>query len=179
MVSECALGMQPLAQHFPKRNRIVSGLSAGVVVVEANIKSGSLITARMAGEQGRDVMAVPGFPLDPRSSGTNALIRDGATLVCGAADILEQVNSFLKNAAPPDLFSVKNGMAEEDMPLSLEPAGAEIRQMIADLLGTTPVLVDEIIQSCNLRSADVQGALLEMELEGSLQRLPGNRVCLI
>ncbi len=179
VVSECALGMQPLAQHFPKRNRIVSGLSAGVVVVEANVKSGSLITARMAGEQGRDVMAVPGFPLDPRSSGTNALIRDGAALVRDAADVLEQVNSFLKNSTPTDLFSVKNGFSEEDLPLSSEPLGAEIRQMIADLLGTTPVLVDEIIQSCNLRSADVQGALLEMELEGSLQRLPGNRVCLI
>ncbi|MEK7800954.1 MAG: DNA-processing protein DprA, partial [Pseudomonadota bacterium] len=105
VMSECALGMQPIAQHFPKRNRIVSGLSLGVVVVEANLKSGSLITARMAAEQGRDVMAVPGFPMDPRSEGTNALIRDGVTLVRHAEDVQEQVSSFLKNQPQQSLFS--------------------------------------------------------------------------
>ena len=100
VVSECAWGTQPMAQHFPKRNRIVSGLSVGTVVIEASLRSGSLITARMAAEQGRDVMAVPGFPLDPRSEGTNALLRDGVILVRDAADVLEQINSFLKSSLP-------------------------------------------------------------------------------
>lgn len=99
VLSECAIGMQPIAQHFPKRNRIVSGLSEGTVIVEANFRSGSLITARLAAEQGRDVMAVPGSPLDPRSEGTNALIRDGVTLVRNAADVIETVNSFLKSSS--------------------------------------------------------------------------------
>lgn len=178
VVSECALGMQPLAQHFPKRNRIVSGLSSGVVVIEANLKSGSLITARMAGEQGRDVMAVPGFPLDPRSEGTNALIRDGVTLVRDAADVLEQLGSFLRPQAPVTSFSEIVGFAEENHDMFGGSSGLDVETRIRALLSTTPIAVDEIIQSCNLRSADVQSALLEMELEGTVQRLPGNRVCL-
>lgn len=179
VVSECAIGMQPLAQHFPKRNRIVSGLSVGVVVVEANLKSGSLITARMAGEQGRDVMAVPGFPLDPRSEGTNALIRDGATLVRNAEDVLEQINSFLKNARQQSLFSEINGLEDGFSQETADLPAEILRSRILTELSTTPVGVDEIIQSCNLKSAEVQGALLEMELEGAVQRLPGNRVCLV
>jgi len=176
IVSECALGTQPLAQHFPKRNRIVSGLSAGVVVVEANLKSGSLITARMAGEQGRDVMAVPGFPLDPRSEGTNALIRDGATLVRSGADILEQVHSFLR-ATPAEQPSFDDFYLSEDV--SNTPYNADdVRTRLFTELSSLPVYVDEIVRACNLRSALVQSVLLEMELEGLVQRLPGNRVCL-
>jgi DNA processing protein len=176
IVSECALGTQPLAQHFPKRNRIVSGLSVGTIIVEANLKSGSLITARMAGEQGRDVFAVPGFPFDPRSAGTNALIRDGATLIRSADDVLEQLRSFLhKSIEPPK--TLLDGL-EEEIDDFLGFTGDSCREILLERLSITPTGVDEIIRACNLKSAAVQGTLLELELEGLVQRLPGNRVCL-
>lgn len=184
VISECALGTQPIAQHFPKRNRIVSGLSSGTVVIEANLRSGSLITARMAAEQGRDVMAVPGFPLDPRSEGTNALIRDGVVLVRDAADILEQTNSFLKPAPRGSQISFSEivGFTEDGLSESAANDGYSSENLITLILpelSPTPIEVDEIVRVCNLRSADVQGTLLEMELEGLVQRLPGNRVCLV
>ena len=184
VVSECAWGMQPLAQHFPKRNRIVAGLSAGTVVIEANLRSGSLITARMAAEQGRDVMAVPGFPLDPRSEGTNALIRDGVTLVRDAADVMEQIGSFLKPREKTQQISFSEivGLADEglsDIAANDSYSTENLYTLILPELSSTPVEVDEIVRVCNLRSADVQGTLLEMELEGVVQRLPGNRVCLV
>lgn len=178
VLSECAIGTQPLAQHFPKRNRIVSGISLGTVVVEASLRSGSLITARMAAEQGRDVMAVPGFPSDPRSEGTNALIRDGVTLVRDAQDVVEQIHSFLKT--PRDLLSLSpdtpdTGLAEEE---DLFPQSDEnLSELILPELSSSPILIDELIRSCNLKSSAVQSALMELELEGTIQRLPGNRVC--
>ncbi len=184
VISECAWGMQPLAQHFPKRNRIVSGLSAGTVIIEASLRSGSLITARMAAEQGRDVMAVPGFPLDPRSEGTNALLRDGAVLVRHADDVLEQLGSFLKprDNTPVSFsdivgFTPPQGLSE--MAANDRYKGENLATVILHELSTTPVDVDEIVRVCKLKSADVQGTLLEMELEGVIQRLPGNRVCLV
>ena len=184
VISECAWGTQPLAQHFPKRNRIVSGLSAGTVVVEANLRSGSLITARMAAEQGRDVMAVPGFPLDPRSEGTNALLRDGAILVRDAADVLEQLQSFLrpKTKAEQISFSEIVGFSGDGLSENVANdcySSENLHTLILPELSTTPVDVDEIVRVCNLKSADVQSTLLEMEIEGVIQRLPGNRVCLI
>ncbi|MDD3020202.1 MAG: DNA-processing protein DprA [Alphaproteobacteria bacterium] len=177
VISECALGMQPLAQHFPKRNRIVSGLSEGTVVVEANFRSGSLITARMAAEQGRDVMAVPGFPSDPRSEGTNALIRDGATMVRHAADVIEAVQSFLKEHVQRQT-SLQGLAGLSDSAEIIEFPSANVRDVILPELSTTPVGVDEIIRTCHLKSAEVQGLLLEMELDGTIFRLPGNRICL-
>ncbi len=188
IVSECAWGMQPMAQHFPKRNRIVSGLSVGTVIIEASLRSGSLITARMAAEQGRDVMAVPGFPLDPRSEGTNALLRDGVTLVRDAADVLEQINSFLSSSRGSSHRSEQISFSEivgvDDTELSESVANdcylsENLYTVIFPELSSTPVEVDEIVRVCKLRSADVQGTLLEMELEGVVQRLPGNRVCLV
>lgn len=180
VISECTWGIQPLAQHFPKRNRIVAGLSVGTVVIEANLRSGSLITARMAAEQGRDVMAVPGFPLDPRSEGTNALIRDGVTLVRDAADVMEQIGSFLSGGKK--ILSEKT--IQVDFGFSETPANdyfstENLYTVILPELSTTPVDVDEIVRACHLKTSDVQGTLLEMELEGLIQRLPGNRVCLV
>ncbi len=181
VVSECALGTQPIAQHFPKRNRIVSGLSEGTVVVEANFRSGSLITARLAAEQGRDVMAVPGFPSDPRSEGTNALIRDGATMVRHAADVIEVIQSFLKEHVQhqSSLLGLAGGPEGlSDSAEIIEFPLTNIRDVILPELSTTPVGVDEIIRTCHLKSAEVQGMLLEMELDGTIVRLPGNRICL-
>ncbi len=176
VVSECAFGTQPIAQHFPKRNRIITGLSMGVVIVEANLKSGSLISARTAADQGRDVFAVPGFPADPRSAGTNALIRDGAILARGVEDVLEHLNSFAaqhSNSLKPRL----PGLEEQGEVFDFE--GENPHEEIRSLLSTSPTGVDEIIRACQLRSEVVQGCLLEMELSGEVQRLPGNRVSLI
>jgi len=177
VVSECALGMQPIAQHFPKRNRIVSGLSDGCVVVEANFRSGSLITARLAAEQGRDVMAVPGSPLDPRAEGTNALIRDGVTLVRNATDVMETVQSFLKGPTALQ-HGLQDAAGHYESAEIIEFPVENLRETILPELSTTPVGVDEIIRTCNLKSAEVQGTLLELELEGAVLRLPGNKVCL-
>jgi DNA processing protein len=180
VLSECAFGTQPIAQHFPKRNRIITGLSLGVVVVEANLKSGSLISARTAAEQGRDVFAVPGFPADPRSSGTNALIRDGATLVRSAEDILEQINSFTSSRFTGPV-PYDPGLAEEAESFAFGDlqCSENARDLILTQLSPAPVGVDEIVRACQLRSSVVQGTLLELEISGLVQRLPGNRVCLL
>lgn len=176
VISECAIGTQPLAQHFPKRNRIITGLSLGVIIVEANPKSGSLISARTAAEQGRDVFAVPGFPMDPRSSGTNALIRDGAILVRGIEDVIEHLNSFTA-ARITNQKTLLSGLEDESEIFDFE--GENVKTEILSLLSTSPTGIDEIIRACQLRSASVQACLLEMELSGEVQRLPGNRVALI
>lgn len=176
VISECAYGTQPIAQHFPKRNRIITGLSLGTVIVEANPKSGSLISARTAAEQGRDVFAVPGFPMDPRSAGTNALIKDGAILVRGIEDVLEHLNSFAASRIVNQKYQLP-GLDEEGEVFDFEDKN--IKTEIMSLLTTSPTAVDEIIRACQLRSSLVQGCLLEMELSGEVQRLPGNRVSLI
>ena len=173
IIAESPLGTAPKPQHFPRRNRIVSGISKGVIVVEANLKSGSLITARMAGEQGRDVFAVPGHPYDPRASGPNALIRDGAILVRGVQDILEALNSFsgggFGERAQPDLKAVPSAKTVTD----------EHRREIINALSFSAIAVDELIRSCHLNIGIVQTVLLELELAGRLKRLPGNAVSLI
>ena len=170
--------MEPIARHFPKRNRIVSGLSAGVVVIEATMKSGSLITARMAGEQGRDVYAVPGYPLDPRAQGPNKLIQDGAVLVQKTQDILNALGTFgggksLKDNAQtaPDLQIVSEKPDEKEV--------EDIRQTVLQNLSQMPVGVDELARACHLSIPALQIALLELELAGRLGRLPGNRVVLL
>lgn len=177
ILAESPFGQQPFAQSFPRRNRIISGLSQGVVVVEATFKSGSLITARMAGEQGRDVFAVPGHPLDPRAEGPNALIRDGAVLVRNAADILESLSAF------------QSGRMQDSARQTYEPLHAaphiddqtldRVRAEVLACLSHTPVSVDEIIRSAGLPAAAVQIVILELELAGRTQRLPGLRVALV
>ncbi|MBU2090255.1 MAG: DNA-protecting protein DprA, partial [Alphaproteobacteria bacterium] len=175
LIAESPPGTQPTARHFPRRNRIISGLSLGVVVVEAAERSGSLITARFAGEQGREVMAVPGSPLDPRCRGANQLIRTGATLVESAEDIIEAITPMLRNPlaeTPPDLF---------DTPPSREPAPdmlAKARRELLDLLGPSPVAVDELIRQCQLSASIVLTVLLEIDLAGRLERHPGGKVSL-
>jgi DNA processing protein len=162
--------------HFPRRNPLISGLSLGVVVVEATLKSGSLITARQAGEQGRDVFAVPGSPLDPRAAGPNALIRDGAMLVENATHIISAVTPLKseKNLADSTGNTYSAPMAE----VGVEEV-AQARQYIYDNLSPVPVTVDEVVRACLLSSAVVQTALLELELAGAIERLPGNRIALI
>lgn len=169
LIAEQPPGTEPLARHFPSRNRIIAGLAAGTVVIEAAPKSGSLITARRAGDYGREVMAVPGSPIDPRAQGCNLLIRDGATLVQSAADVLEAVGPIdrrmLREPAP----------ARVPEPPPVEAADGD-RAGIADLLGPTPVLVDEVVRQSGRPAAVVQLVLLELELAGRLERHAGGRV---
>jgi DNA processing protein len=172
VISEMPPGLQPQARHFPRRNRIVSGTSIGVVVVEASPKSGSLITARIAGEQGREVFAVPGSPLDPRARGTNDLIRQGATLTEGAADVLASLGGLAATHEPPPALEIG-----PPIPAKIDETGLlTARQCVTEKLGPTPVPVDEIIRQCQVAPAIVLTILLELELAGRLTRHPGNQV---
>jgi DNA processing protein len=181
IVAELPLGTEPQARHFPRRNRIISGMSLGVVVVEAAAKSGSLITARFALEQGREVFAVPGSPLDPRCRGGNDLLRNGATLTENAGDVVTQLGPLLRGApfVPPS-----RPMAERKLPLMAPPAAPQPIsvdddsgiEMVLEILSPTPVAVDEVVRQCHLSAAAVATLLLELELAGRIERHPGNLV---
>jgi DNA processing protein len=166
--AEMPCGTPPLAQNFPRRNRLISGASMGVLVVEAALKSGSLITARMAAEQGREVMAVPGSPLDPRCRGSNGLIRDGAALIETVEDIL---NILVPQQAPrsAEMPAPKVAPVGDD---DLSRAHAEIER----LLSPSPVLVDELVRLSGMASSLVQMVLTEQELAGRVLRHPGGKV---
>lgn len=170
LIAEMPPGTEPRARHFPYRNRIIAGLALGTVVVEAAPRSGSLITARLATEAGREVMAVPGSPLDPRAQGCNQLIREGATLIQNAADVLESVRPMTRVAAPPRT-------SFEHAPAALDAAPDE-RSRVEDLLGPSPVPVDELVRQSDLPSGTVQLVLLELDLAGRLERHAGGRVSL-
>nr|WP_221262942.1 DNA-processing protein DprA [Sphingomonas kyeonggiensis] len=170
LLAEQPPGTEPLARFFPSRNRIIAGLALGTVVVEAAPRSGSLITARIAGEAGRDVMAVPGSPLDPRAQGCNLLIREGATLVQGVDDILEMVR-------PIDPRAVRAPCSGWQGPPPEDASDAD-RRAVAGLLGPVPVSADELIRQSGLAPAVVQTVLLELELAGRLERHAGGRVSL-
>ena len=174
VIAEAPLGTVPMGRHFPRRNRIIAGLSRGVVVVEGAARSGSLITARLALEQGREVMAVPGSPLDPRASGPNRLIRQGATLVEGANDVLDA----LAEGGRPVLAERRQRWPSDSAPIMPEEdeAPADARESLAQLLGPSPVPVDLLVRQSRLTPAMVATILLELELAGRLERHPGNRV---
>ncbi|MBT0667525.1 DNA-protecting protein DprA [Novosphingobium profundi] len=173
LLAEQPVGTEPLARHFPTRNRIIAGLSAGTLVVEAAPRSGSLITARLAGEMGREVMAIPGSPLDPRAHGCNGLIREGAVLVQSVADVIELLTAF--DGTPRSTFREE----AEDWACAEEGELAErAPEDIAQLLTTAPVSVDELIRQTGARTSAVQLALLELELAGRLVRHAGGRVSL-
>lgn len=176
IVGEMPPGTVPQARHFPRRNRLVSGLALGTLVVEAAPRSGSLITARLALEQGREVMAVPGSPLDPRARGCNDLLRQGATLVESAADVIEALSGPLRSSVEePEGAEFPDAAPRTPADQELEPA----REAVAELLGPTAVAVDEVIRRCQVSAPLVQTVLLELELAGRLERHPGGRVALI
>jgi DNA processing protein len=172
-ITEMPLGWEPRARDFPRRNRLISGLSLGVVIVEAARRSGSLITARMALEQGREVFAVPGSPLDPRAEGTNSLLKQGATLVTEAADVLTVIRPILGQ-------TIEHPAQEPDGPLPgpAEP-GSDERARILGLLGPTPVSIDDLVRLSQSSPAIVRTVLLELELAGRLERHGGGLVSLI
>lgn len=168
VLAEMPPGTEPRARHFPYRNRIIAGLSLGTIVVEAAPRSGSLITARLAAEAGREVMAIPGSPLDPRAQGCNQLIRDGATLVQNAVDVVEAVQPSRTRVASP--ISDYEPQADE--------FDGEAVEAVETLLGPSPVAVDEIIRLSGAPSGAVQMALLEIDLAGRLDRHAGGKVSL-
>jgi DNA processing protein len=178
IVAESPFGTEPLARHFPRRNRIISGLSLGVLVVEAAAKSGSLITARMALEQNREVFAVPGSPLDPRAEGTNSLIRDGAHMATAAQDIIDVLKSLrLQPLGEPKAKGWTGGGDLFSPPLP-EP-GQQLRHRILESLSPTPVHMDELIRAVEAPAGEVLTIILELELAGRIERQAGNRVNLI
>jgi DNA processing protein len=174
-LSEQPMGLQPTARYFPKRNRIISGLAQATVVVEAAAKSGSLITARDALDQGRDVMAIPGHPFDARASGGNMLIRDGATLVRNAADVLESLGPL--HGAAPQLPLTAPALAPAPPPpkktrRTLREA-ASLHLSILQRLGPTPVAEDQLIRDLQLPPAALTPALVELEMDGKVLRGAG------
>lgn len=177
LVAELPIFAKPLVQNFPQRNRIISGLSLGVVIVEAGNNSGSLITARYALEQGREVFAVPGFPLDPRSRGANKLIKEGALIVEDAQDIISDL---------PFLNKIRDKLQEKGQKPCLQPVldfssqlGEDARQTILDLLSHSPVSLELLLQAAQMPIPAIYQILLELELAGRIVRHPGNFVARI
>lgn len=174
IVSEMPFGWKPRAKDFPRRNRIIAGLCLGLAVIEAAKRSGSLISARLAGEMGRLVFAVPGSPLDPRAAGSNSLLKQGATLITSANDIIDAVRPMLDNPPhPPEQFEEPPDFSSVPPPDDLE------RSVIISALGPTPVAIDELIQHTGLHPAQVQMVLLELDLAGRLERHSGGAVSLL
>jgi DNA processing protein len=172
-ISEMPINWEPRGRDFPRRNRLISGLAAGVVIVEAAVRSGSLITARMAGEQGREVFAVPGSPLDPRAEGTNGLLKQGAILCTSAADVIEAVEPILGG---------RGGMPVEEPDDVLPPGsdpGDDERSRIISLLGPSPVSMDDLVRQSNSSPAIVRTVLLELEIAGRLERHGATLISLI
>ncbi|ESX86469.1 DNA-processing protein DprA [Mesorhizobium sp. LSHC412B00] len=174
VISEMPFGWQPRAQDFPRRNRLVAGAALGLVVIEAAQRSGSLISARLAGEMGRLVFAVPGSPLDPRCAGSNGLLKDGATLVTEAADVSGAIaplaGTRTRSIAPPEKAPDYS---------ATPPPGEDERSGVIEVLGPTPVGVDEIIRHTGLNAAQVSMVLLELDLAGRIERHAGGNVSLV
>ena len=174
LLTEMPLGWEPRARDFPRRNRLVSGLALGTVVVEAAKRSGSLITARLALEQNREVFAVPGSPLDPRAEGGNALIQQGAKLITGAYDIIET----LREADPSRTSLLEPDWLPDADPFDLAPASSDELGRLIEALSLTPIPVDDVIKSTGIAIARVQTMLLELDLEGRIEWSSGQLVAL-
>ena len=172
-ISEMPFGWEPRARDFPRRNRLISGVSLGVVVIEAAKKSGSLITARMALEQNREVFAVPGSPLDPRAEGANGLLKQGAVLVTEVEDIVNVLRPIIGHPPPEQPMEEPGPAAPADAP------APSARARIIALMGPTPVAIDDLIRLSGCSAAAVQTTLLELELAGRLDRQRGGLVALL
>ncbi len=182
LITEMPMGAEPRARDFPRRNRIIAGLSLGLIVVEAAERSGSLISARMAGEMGRTVFAVPGSPLDPRARGTNLLLKQGATLVTGFEDVVEALMPLVRlsdttpdEAAQPNLLSQIDEEPEQLQTITTDKE----RDLVIQALGPVPVDVDILVRHTGIDSGAIMLILLELDLARRLLRYPGNRVALI
>lgn len=176
LVSEMPFGWTPRANDFPRRNRVIAGLASGLLVVEAALRSGSLISARYAGELGRLVFAVPGSPLDPRAAGTNQLLKDGAILVTEAADVATALAPL-----DPRMTGQIRELREDAVDIEIEflPVSRDDRSTVLAALGPVPILVDDLVEHTGAPSQMVQTILLELDLAGCLERHPGGRVSLL
>lgn len=176
VIAEPCLGTRPQARHFPRRNRIISGLARAIIVIEASPRSGSLITARLALEQGRDVFAVPGSPTDGRAKGTNGLIREGAYLLESAEDVFRELQSLKSPPLKEDRPDYLSRSSPEEID---ERELSSARKVIVESLSASAVFVDEVIRACQMSPDVVQTVLLELELAGRLERHPGNKVSIL
>ena len=189
IVSEMPIAWEPRGRDFPRRNRLVSGLALGTIIVEAARGSGSLITARLAAEQGREVLAAPGSPLDPRAEGTNDLLRDGATLCARVDDALAALEPLRARDLFGRLEEPRGGAlwlddAESDepgpgAPIDSTPSDLTATERIAALLGPAPVSIDELARAADAEVRLVRAALIELELAGRVERSGGDRVALL
>ncbi|WP_191084085.1 DNA-processing protein DprA [Roseococcus microcysteis] len=175
VLSEAPLGAAPRERHFPRRNRIVAGVSLGVVVVEAALQSGTLITARLAAEAGRELFAVPGHPLDPRCRGSNELLRRGAQITETAADVLDHLPTAPVARRRMLLDTLPQA---PELPREVPPAPSDAAAQLLESLGPAAISVDELGRRCQLSPSALAGALMELELAGRIETLPGNRVAL-
>ena len=179
LVSEMPFGWEPRARDFPRRNRLVAGLGLGLVVVEAAMRSGSLISARLAGEMGRIVFAVPGSPLDPRAAGANGLIKDGATLVTQAQDVVEALTPLSGPWEGAARFAPMRPVEETEDFAAVPPPAEGERAVVLEALGPTPVQGDELLRHTGLHPAQLATVLLELDLAGRLERHAGGAVSLL
>ncbi len=179
LISEMAPNYKPRAKDFPRRNRIISGLSLGIVIIEAAIKSGSLITARMGMEHNRVIFAVPGSPLDPRSEGTNKLIRDGAILVRNGKDVLQDISPIIGQEMQSEFQFNSDDKDSEFLTSPLDEPTNQERKRLIDCLSVNPIEIDTLITYSEIDVSTVQMGLLELELAGKLERHPGGRVALL
>lgn len=190
LISECPVGVEPTSKHFPRRNRLISGLSMGVLLIEAAVRSGSLITARYALEQGREAMACPGAAEDPRAGGCNALIREGAALIRHGQDVLEALaaprargfaepgNAFLFDADEYGDETMRDDYdALSDFDEGSEADSRALSEQILGLLGPNPVDLDEIARQCGAEPSEFSMALLELDLAGQIDLIPGGQIC--
>ncbi len=176
LIAEAPFGSVPQARHFPKRNRIIAGLSSGILVVEAALRSGSLITATLGAQYGREIFAVPGHPLDPRCQGTNKLLKEGATFITEGDDICAQLQHFhIKRPRPP----LPVPSSPPPIQTSTSPQiPTRVQEKIINCLSNTPISLDELIRECHVSASIAQNYLLELELSGQVLRLPGGKLSL-
>ncbi len=163
-------GFRPRGQDFPRRNRLISGISLGVLVIEAARRSGTLVTARFAAEQGRDVFAIPGHPLDPRAEGTNQLLKNGATLVTHADDVLEALEPMtgMGGRAFREIATLSPEPPAAPRPIT-EPSSND-RDAVLSALGPAPIEIDELMRSTNLSVPVIRAILIELDLAGRIER---------
>ncbi len=184
ILAESPIGTEPQSTLFPRRNRLISALSQGVIIVEAALQSGSLITARYAVEQNRDVFVVPGSPMDPRYRGSNALIRNGATLICDARDVMDVLDAPFRDVMREAAFDCVNDTYGESVQKEINDGGENLQesdaknlsQEILQHLSSAPISLDELLRACPYAFSHVMSVLLELELAGAVTRHPGNQL---
>ena len=178
LVAELPVGSKPLAQHFPQRNRLISGLSLATIVIEASLKSGSLITARFALEQNREIFAVPGFPLDPRNEGTNKLIKEGAHLIESVQDVIDNIQNY-ENDKKLLADSAANCNNSRSLESKIKQIDSNARRQVLELLSNVPVSLNYLTEQLHLPLQVIYTILLELELAGKVYRTHGNKIALI